>query len=109
LELVLLARRELRGQALHGQLEEVHQHAEALFVEAREVRRVELRVALGRERGEEGVLARGEGQAFDILRRDGLAVEQDLALVVEQAQHTLHYGGLARAVLTEEADELALT
>lgn len=69
---------------------------------------VEVRVPLGREGGEEGVLARREGQAVDIFAAYRLAVESYRALVLEQAENALYERALARAVFAEEAHDLAL-
>ena len=67
---------------------------------------VELPVVLGGEGGEEGVLAGGEGELFDVLPVQRLAVQGDFPLEAVEAQDALHEGGLACAVLPEETHDL---
>ena len=66
-------------------------------------------VVLGRAQvGEKGVLAGGEGEPADIRARDGRAVQRDRAAVIaDERQDALHERRLARAVLAEQADDLA--
>ena len=65
-------------------------------------------VRLGRKGGEEAVLAGGEGEPADIRARDGRAVQRDRAAVIaDERQDALHERRLARAVLAEQADDLA--
>ena len=71
------------------------------------MRGVELRVPGGAQVGEEAVLACGEGDAVDVLRRDRLAVEAYRARVGDVAEYALHKRRLARAVFAEEAHKLA--
>ena len=65
-------------------------------------------VRLGRKGGKEAVLAGGEGEPADIRARDGRAVQRDRAAVIaDERQDALHERRLARAVLAEQADDLA--
>ena len=64
-------------------------------------------VVLGRAQvGEKGVLAGGEGEFYAVSVGDGSSIKGDLSRVAQQAQDALHQGGLARAVLPEEAHDL---
>ena len=108
LELILLSCRELPDRAVCRQLEELHQRVEAFFLESPKMLLIERLVPLGIQRREKRVLAGRERDAADIAPVDLFAVQRDLPAVLEEAQDRLHQRGLARAIFSEQADDLPL-
>ena len=54
----------------------------------------------------ERVYAGGKGEPRDVLAGDRRAVQRDAALMAQITQDAAHQGGLARAVLPEQAHDL---
>ena len=105
-KLILLAGGKAADGLVQGQLEEVHQSGKTLFPEGGEVFPIKIPVGGGGEGGEIGVFTGGKGEPGNIFWGDGVSVQGDLPLISQQAQETLHQGGLARSVLPEQTHDL---